>query len=124
MRKKKVLKQIEDSIRLHRANHHALRVPFGKGRVATNVHLNEIVLQLMDHLGLVLDENKGELIPKSAMNCDNQKPVGKLVATVIYAGTIHLASKDADPKLTEIRPASDITCQRCQEAVKEKGYLK
>lgn len=128
MRKKKIVEMIQNNFTSHNLNGHFLRIenPVDPSITSlTTLKLNDAVLQIMKHLGLVYDSYTGKLVPSSVLSCNSERPksAGKPVPTIEFIGIIHLATSGAHSKLAVTRSAEEITCPKCREMAKEKGFL-
>jgi hypothetical protein len=121
---KKVIHYIQVNIRNHENNGHRFRRRgrvHPENRVLTELDINEVVLLILEHLDLVIDEDFGTLITTPKKACDHILVVAeevKKVITIEVNGVVHLSTSKIVVGDHVVRPITDITCPHCLEVLK------
>jgi hypothetical protein len=116
---KKVIHYIQANIRNHENNGHKFRRRGRvnpENRVLTELDINEVVLLILEHLDLAIDEDFGTLITTPKKACDDEEV--KKVITIEANGVVHLSTSKIVVNDHVLRPTTDITCPHCLEVLK------
>jgi hypothetical protein len=116
---KKVIHYIQANIRNHENNGHRFRRRgrvHPENRVLTELDINEVVLLILEHLDLAIDEDFGTLITTPKKACDGEEV--KKAITIEVNGVVHLSTSKIVVGDHVVRPITDITCPHCLEVLK------